>query len=63
VGWIRIKASTSSTSEGPPPDNHRSQENVGLEKIVCNTPSNEEPTPWPINRMLPMTCNRNIGSF
>jgi hypothetical protein len=35
----------------------------GPEKILSNTPRNEEPTPWPINQILPMTCNRNIGSF
>ena len=63
MGAVRIKASTSQRSQASPQDTSRSQENVGLEKIVCNNPWNEEPTPWPINRMLPMTCNRNIGSF
>jgi hypothetical protein len=63
VGSVSIYASVDSTSETPPRDDQCSQDNVGPEKILSNTPRNEEPTPWPINQILPMTCNRNIGSF
>jgi hypothetical protein len=62
-GRFLIEASVSSTSEASPRDNHRSQETIGLERILSNTQGNEEPTPWPINQMLPVTCNRSIGSF
>jgi hypothetical protein len=38
VGSVPIPASVSSISEASPRDNHRSQDDVGLEKILSNTP-------------------------
>ena len=63
MGSVPNYASVSSTPEASPRDNRRSQDKVGLEKVLSNNPGNEEPTPWPINQILRMTCNRSIGSF
>jgi hypothetical protein len=63
--WDRflIHASVSRVPETSPRDNYRLRAIIGLLKVLSNTLRNQELSPWPINQMLPMTCNRSIGSF